>query len=71
MTMMSVIKMQFEYRYITSIAVFMSLAGESKQDKDVMKNKVISVISGLLNKEVVGVKEIKTHMVSRLAGLGN
>lgn len=51
------------------IAVFMSLAGESKQDKDVMKNKVISVISGLLNKEVVGVKEIKTHMVSRLAGL--
>jgi len=51
------------------IAVFMSLAGESKQDKEVMRSKVISVISGLLNKEVVGIKETKNLIVSRLAGL--
>jgi len=51
------------------IAVFMSLSGESKQDKEVMKDKVISVISGLLSKDVLGTREIKTLMVSRLAGL--
>lgn len=53
------------------IAVFMSLAGKSEQDKKVMKDKVISVISGLLNGEAAGTKEVKALIVSRLAGLIN
>jgi CRISPR-associated protein Csh1 len=34
-----------------------------------MKDKVISVISGLLNGETIGIKDIKALMISRLAGL--
>jgi len=51
------------------VAVLMSLAGKSDQDRKVMKDKVISVISSLLNGEAVGIKEIKTLVVSRLPGL--
>jgi len=51
------------------VAVLLSIAGESEQDKKVMKDKIISVISGLLNGEGKGIKEIKSLMVSRFAGL--
>lgn len=51
------------------VAVLLSIAGKREQDERVMKDKIISVISGLLNGEAVGIKEIKTLMVSRLAGL--
>ncbi|MGI6707386.1 MAG: TM1802 family CRISPR-associated protein [Clostridia bacterium] len=51
------------------VAVLMSLAGKGEQDKRVMKDKVISVISGLLNGETIGIKDIKALMISRLAGL--
>lgn len=53
------------------VAVFMSLAGKSKQDREVMKDEVISVISSLLNGEIISIKEIKTLIVSRLSGLIN
>lgn len=51
------------------IAVLLSLAGKREQDKTVMRDKIVSVISYLLNEEPVGIREIKTLMVSRLAGL--
>jgi len=51
------------------VAVLLSIAGKREQDKEVMKDKIISVISGLLNGEAIGIKEIKTLIVSRLAGL--
>lgn len=51
------------------IAVFLSLAGKRDQDRAVMRDKIIAVISGLLSGDVVGIEEIKTLMVSRLAGL--
>ena len=50
------------------VAVMLSLAGKREQDKTVMRDKIIALISGLLNGETVGIKEIKTLMVSRLAG---
>lgn len=51
------------------VAVFLSVAGKRDQDRAVMRDKIIAVISGLLNGEGVGIQEIKTLMVSRLAGL--
>lgn len=51
------------------VAVLMSLAGKSEQDKVVMKDKVITVISSLLNGEPVKISEYKTLIVSRLPGL--
>ena len=51
------------------IAVLLSLAGKREQDRIVMKERIIAVISGLLGDEPVGVEEIKRLIVSRLAGM--
>jgi CRISPR-associated protein Csh1 len=51
------------------VAVLMSLAGKSEQDKVVMKDKAITVISALLNGEPVKTNEFKALIVSRLPGL--
>jgi len=53
------------------VAVFISLAGKSEQEEKVMKDKIIFVISGILSGEAVGIKEIKTLIVSRMSGLIN
>ncbi|NLZ39593.1 MAG: hypothetical protein GX893_08335, partial [Firmicutes bacterium] len=51
------------------VAVLLSLAGKREQDRLVMKDKIIAVISELLNSELIGVAEIKRLIVSRLAGM--
>lgn len=51
------------------IAVLLSLAGKREQDLKVMRDKMIAIISGLLNEETLGIRELKTLMVSRLPGL--
>ena len=53
------------------IAVMLSLAGKTEQDKTVMREKIITIISALLNGEQVRTNDIKTLMVSRLTGLFN
>jgi CRISPR-associated protein Csh1 len=51
------------------VAVMLSLAGKSDQDKTVMRDKIIAIIGALLNGENINVHEIKMLIVSRLAGL--
>lgn len=51
------------------VAVLLSLAGRREQDRVVMKERIIAVISGLLNAEPIGIEEIKRLIVSRLAGM--
>ncbi len=51
------------------IAVMLSIAGKREQDRIVMKEKIIAVISGLLNDEPIGIEEIKRLIVTRLAGM--
>jgi CRISPR-associated protein Csh1 len=51
------------------VAVLLSLAGKREQEKLVMKDKMIAIISALLNSEQVGIAEIKSLIVARLAGM--
>lgn len=51
------------------IAILLSLAGKSKQDRMVMREKALAVISALLNGEQIRTSEIKLLMVSRFPGL--
>jgi len=50
-------------------AVLMSMAGKREQEQKVMKEKAIAIVSALLNGERVETSELKTLIVSRLAGL--
>lgn len=52
-------------------AVLLSIAGKREQDQKVMKDKVIAIMSALLNGERVETYELKSIIVSRLAGLFN
>lgn len=51
------------------VAILLSLGGKSKQDRMVMREKALMVISALLNGDLIRITEIKTLMVSRFAGL--
>ena len=51
------------------VAVLLSLAGKRKQDKDVMREKALSILAALLSCEQVQIFDIKMLMVSRFSGL--
>ena len=56
-------------RQFHKLCSLLSLAGKREQEKLVMKDKMIAIISALLNSEQVGIAEIKSLIVARLAGM--